>query len=173
MSNAVRHRPIWVLAVVSLSVVVLDQLSKAWAVSALRPRLLPGGDGPIEILGSLLKLTYTQNTGAAFSIGTGSTWIFSLIAIGVAIFIIRSAKDLGSIAWAVGLGGLLGGLLGNLIDRLTRYPSPGQGYVVDWIQLPNFPVFNVADMSITFSAILMVFLALRGIDYKGTVSTTS
>ncbi|MSW93603.1 MAG: signal peptidase II [Actinobacteria bacterium] len=161
------------MAVVSLSVVVLDQLSKAWAVSALRPRLLPGGDGPIEILGSLLKLTYTQNTGAAFSIGTGSTWIFSLIAIGVAIFIIRSAKDLGSIAWAVGLGGLLGGLLGNLIDRLTRYPSPGQGYVVDWIQLPNFPVFNVADMSITFSAILMVFLALRGIDYKGTVSTTS
>jgi signal peptidase II len=80
---------------------------------------------------------------------------------------------LGSIAWAIGLGGLLGGLLGNLIDRLTRYPSPGQGYVVDWIQLPNFPVFNVADMSITFSAILMVFLALRGTDYKGTVSATS
>ena len=173
MSNAVRRQPIWVLAAVALIVVALDQLSKAWAVSTLRPRLLPGGEGSVEILGSLLKLTYTQNTGAAFSIGTGATWIFSLIAIGVAIFIIRSAKDLGSIAWAVGLGGLLGGLLGNLIDRLTRYPSPGQGYVVDWIQLPNFPVFNVADMSITFSAILMVFLALRGVDYKGTVSTTS
>jgi signal peptidase II len=161
------------LAAVALSVVLLDQLTKAWAVSTIRPRLLPGGEGSIEILGSLLKLTYTQNTGAAFSIGTGSTWIFSLIAIVVAIFIIRSAKDLGSVPWAVGLGGLLGGLLGNLIDRLTRYPSPGQGYVVDWIQLPNFPVFNVADMSITFSAILMVFLALRGVDYKGTVSTAS
>ncbi len=173
MSNAVRRRPIWVLAAVALSVVLLDQLTKAWAVSTIRPRLLPGGEGSIEILGSLLKLTYTQNTGAAFSIGTGSTWIFSLIAIVVAIFIIRSAKELGSVPWAVGLGGLLGGLLGNLIDRLTRYPSPGQGYVVDWIQLPNFPVFNVADMSITFSAILMVFLALRGVDYKGTVSTAS
>jgi signal peptidase II len=161
------------LAAVALSVVLLDQLTKAWAVSTIRPRLLPGGEGSIEILGSLLKLTYTQNTGAAFSIGTGSTWIFSLIAIVVAIFIIRSAKELGSVPWAVGLGGLLGGLLGNLIDRLTRYPSPGQGYVVDWIQLPNFPVFNVADMSITFSAILMVFLALRGVDYKGTVSTAS
>ena len=89
------------------------------------------------------------------------------------MFIIRSAKDLGSVAWAVGLGGLLGGLLGNLIDRLTRYPSPGQGVVVDWIQLPNFPVFNVADMSITFSAILMVILAMRGIDYKGTASARS
>ena len=173
MSNAVRRRPILVLAAVALGVVVLDQLTKAWAVSALRPRLMPGGEGSIEVLGSLLKFTYTQNTGAAFSIGTGSTWIFSVIAIGVAIFIIRSAKDLGSIAWAIGLGGLLGGLLGNLIDRLARYPRPGQGYVVDWIQLPNFPVFNVADMSITFSAILMVFLALRGTDYKGTVSAAS
>lgn len=173
MSNAVSRRPIWVLAAVALSVVALDQLTKAWAVSAIRPRLLPGGEGSIEVLGPLLKFTYTQNTGAAFSIGTGSTWIFSLIAIGVAIFIIRSAKDLGSIAWAIGFGGLLGGLLGNLVDRLTRYPSPGQGFVVDWIQLPNFPVFNIADTSITFSAILMVFLALRGIDYKGTVSTAS
>ena len=172
MSTASSRRPTIVLAAVALGVVVLDQLTKAWAYSTLRPRML-NGEGSIEVLGSLLKFTYTQNTGAAFSIGTGATWIFSLIAVGVAIFIIRSAKDLGSIAWAVGLGGLLGGLLGNLIDRLTRYPSPGQGYVVDWIQLPNFPVFNVADMSITFSAILMVFLALRGVDYKGTASAGS
>ena len=172
MSTASSRRPIIVLAAVALGVVVLDQLTKAWAVSVLRPRML-NGEGSVEVLGPLLKFTYTQNTGAAFSIGTGSTWIFSLIAIGVAVFIIRSAKDLGSVAWAVGLGGLLGGLLGNLIDRLTRYPSPGQGFVVDWIQLPNFPVFNVADMSITFSAILMVILAMRGIDYKGTASASS
>jgi len=163
------RRPIIVLAAVTLGVVVLDQLTKVWAVSVLRPRIL-NGEGPIEILGPLLKFTYTQNTGAAFSIGTGATWIFSVIAIAVAIFIIRSAKDLGSVAWAVGLGGLLGGLLGNLIDRVTRSPGAGRGFVVDWIQLPNFPVFNVADMSITFSAILMVILALRGVDYKGTAS---
>ena len=169
MSATSGRRPIIVLAAVTLGVVVLDQLTKVWAVSVLRPRIL-NGEGPIEILGPLLKFTYTQNTGAAFSIGTGATWIFSVIAIAVAIFIIRSAKDLGSVAWAVGLGGLLGGLLGNLIDRVTRSPGAGRGFVVDWIQLPNFPVFNVADMSITFSAILMVILALRGVDYKGTAS---
>lgn len=159
-----------VLVGVALGVVVIDQLTKAWAISALRPRLLAGGEGPVEIIGSLLRLTYTQNTGAAFSLGTSYTWIFSLIAVAVAVVILRTARQLTSIAWAVAFGGLLGGLLGNLIDRLTREPSPGLGFVVDWIQLPNFPVFNVADMSITFSAVLMVVLALRGVDYKGAVA---
>jgi signal peptidase II len=163
-------RPIVVLIAVSVGVVVLDQLTKAWAISTLRPRMLAGGEGSMEILGSLLRFTYTQNTGAAFSMGTGYTWIFSVIAVVVAFFIIRSARELSSVAWAIAFGGLLGGLLGNLIDRLTREPSPGLGFVVDWIQLPNFPVFNVADMSITCSAVLMVVLALRGVYYKGTVA---
>ncbi len=126
-----------------------------------------GGDGPVEIVGSLVRLTYTQNTGAAFSMGTGYTWIFSIVAIVVAVIIIRSARELGSVAWAIALGGLLGGLMGNLADRLIREPGIGQGYVVDFIQLPNFPVFNVADMSITCSAVLMVVLALKGVDYRG------
>jgi signal peptidase II len=112
-------------------------------------------------------LTYTENTGAAFSMGTGYTWIFSTVAVVVAVVILRSARRLGSLGWAVALGGLLGGLLGNLIDRITRPPGPGLGYVVDWIQLPNFAVFNVADMAIVGSAALMVLLALRGIDFAG------
>jgi len=166
-------RPIFILIGVAVSVVILDQLTKAWAIAELRPRMLPGGEGSIEIVGSLLRLTYTQNTGAAFSLGTGYTWIFTIVAAVVAIVIIRSARELGSIAWAVGLGGLLGGLLGNLVDRLTREPGIGQGYVVDFIQLPNFPVFNVADMSITCSAVLMVVLALKGVDYRGRASVSS
>jgi len=99
--------------------------------------------------------------------GTGYTWIFSVIAIVVAIVILRTARKLGSIGWAIALGGLLGGLLGNLIDRLTREPGFGRGYVVDFIQFPNFPVFNVADSFITCSAALMVILTLFGIDYRG------
>ncbi len=119
------------------------------------------------LLGGLLKFTYVENTGAAFSIGVGYTWIFSIVAVLVAVFILRTSRRLGSIAWAVALGGLLGGLLGNLIDRVTRPPGPGLGYVVDFIQLPNFAVFNVADMFITCSAVFMVLLALRGIDLSG------
>lgn len=167
MSSRRSTRPIITLICVALGVVIVDQLSKAWVIAELRPRLMFGGEGPIEVIGSLLRLTYTQNTGAAFSMGTGYTWIFSIVAIVVAVIIIRSARDLGSVAWAIALGGLLGGLLGNLTDRLIREPGIGQGYVVDFIQLPNFPVFNVADMSITCSAVLMVVLALKGVDYRG------
>jgi signal peptidase II len=145
---------------------VLDQLVKWWVVAMLRPRL-ESGEGPIVLLGGLLKFTYVENTGAAFSIGVGYTWIFTIVAIIVAGVILRTSRRLGSIGWAVALGGLLGGLLGNLIDRLTRPPGPGLGYVVDFISLPYFAVFNIADMFITLSAVGMVLLALRGIEISG------
>lgn len=151
----------WLVLGVAAVIVVVDQFTKFLAVEYLR------GEPPIEILGSWLRLTYGENTGAAFGIGTGFTWIFTAIAIIVAIVIVRTARKLGSVAWALALGGLLGGALGNLIDRLIRPPGPGQGYVVDFIALPNFPIFNVADMAITVSAVLMVLLTLRGTDYTG------
>ncbi len=135
------------------------------------PRVQPGGEGPISVVGTFVRLTYTENTGAAFSLGTGYTWIFSIIAIVVAVVIIRTSRQLGSIGWAVAFGGLLGGLLGNLLDRITRPPSPGMGSVVDFIAFPNFPVFNVADMAIVGSAALMVFLSIRGIEIKGRAAT--
>lgn len=160
-----------VLIAVALAVIALDRLTKAWAVSTMLPRM-QSGEGPIDLIGPWLRLTYTENTGAAFSIGTGYTWIFSIFAVVVAIVIIRTSRNLGSIGWSVALGGLLGGLLGNLIDRLTRPPGPGMGSVVDFIAFPNFPVFNVADMCIVGSAILMVLLSLRGIDYRGPAASS-
>lgn len=135
------------------------------------PRVQAGGEGPINVIGTFVRFTYTENTGAAFSLGTGYTWIFSIIAIVVAVVIIRTSRQLGSIGWAVAFGGLLGGLLGNLLDRITRPPSPGMGSVVDFIAFPNFPVFNVADMAIVGSAALMVFLGIRGIEIKGRAAT--
>ena len=163
----VRRRCLWILAAMALGVLVVDQLVKAWVVADIKPRL-ESGEGPIVLLGGLVKFTYLENTGAAFSMGSGYTWIFSTVAVIVAIVIVRTSRRLGSTAWAVALGGLLGGLLGNLTDRLTRPPSPGMGYVVDFISLPNFAVFNIADMFITGSAVLMVLLALRGIGLDGT-----
>ena len=154
-----------------MCVLILDRLTKAWAVEVMLPRVQSGGEGPINVVGTFVRFTYTENTGAAFSLGTGYTWIFSIIAIVVAVVIIRTSRKLGSIGWAVAFGGLLGGLLGNLLDRITRPPSPGMGYVVDFIAFPNFPVFNVADMAIVGSAALMVFLSIRGIEIKGRAAT--
>ena len=169
----IRLKAMIVVAIVAVSVIVLDQWTKSWAVTTMRPRMVAGGEVPIMLAGSWLQLIYTENTGAAFSLGTGVTWIFSLIAIIVVIVIIRTATRLGSMWWAVALGGLLGGAIGNLIDRLTRAPGVGRGYVVDFIQLPYWPVFNVADMCVVGSAILMVALTLFGVNYKGTPASVT
>ena len=154
------------MAGVTLAVVVLDRITKAWALAVMQARI-ESGEGPISVIGSLLRLTFVENSGASFGLGVGYTWVFSIIAVVVAVVIVRTARRLGSIGWAVALGGLFGGLLGNLIDRLTRSDVPGMGSVVDFIALPNFPVFNVADMAITGSAVLMIVLALRGIEITG------
>ena len=157
------HRSVLaVLAGTAVGIVLIDQVAKAWAVTYLRPRI-ESGEGPIYIIDPLLRLTYVENTGAAWGMGAGYTWIFTIVAVVVGVVIVRFARTITSRAWALALGGLLGGLLGNLIDRLTRPPGPGLGSVVDFIGLPNFPVFNVADMAITCSAVAMIILAWRGI----------
>jgi signal peptidase II len=155
-----RVKPLFVVLGVAALVVVIDQLTKAWAVATLM------GQPSIEVIGSALRFTFVRNTGAAFGIGTGLTWLFSIIAVVVVIVIIRTARTLESLPWAIALGGLLGGALGNLIDRLTREPGLGRGYVVDFIQLPWWPVFNVADIAITCSAVAMVVLALFGVHMR-------
>lgn len=155
-----RAKPLVVVLGVAALVVLLDQLSKAWAVATLM------GQPSVEVLGTLLQFTFVRNTGAAFGIGTGMTWLFSLIAVAVVIVIIRTSRTLDSWPWALALGGLLGGALGNLIDRLTREPGLGRGYVVDFIQIPMWPVFNVADIAITCSAITMIALSLFGVHMR-------
>jgi signal peptidase II len=151
-----------VLASTAVGIVLIDQVTKAWAVAYLQPRI-ESGEGPVYLIDPLLRLTYVENTGAAWGMGAGYTWIFTIVAVVVGVVIVRFARTITSRAWALALGGLLGGLLGNLIDRLTRPPGPGLGSVVDFIGLPNFPVFNVADIAITCSAVAMIILAWRGI----------
>lgn len=162
MALGLHGRVLAVLGGTAAGVVIIDQVTKAWAVASMAPRIA-AGEGPIYLVDPLLRLTYTENSGAAFGFGAGYTWVFTTVAVVVGIVIVRFARTITSVAWALALGGLLGGLLGNLIDRLTRPPSPGMGSVVDFIGLPNFPIFNMADMSITFSAIAMVILAWKGV----------
>ena len=146
---------------VALLVWVIDQLVKFWAVAQLK------GEPPISIIGDFVTLTFVSNPGAAFGLGGGYTAIFSLLAIAVAVLIVRTAAKLHDPLWAVALGALLGGAVGNLTDRIFREPAFLQGHVVDYIKIGSFPVFNVADMAITISAAAMVLLTLLGRDISG------
>ncbi len=151
-----------VLLGVASAVLLLDLVSKLVIVA-----VMPGRD-PIELFGGFFTITYTRNPGAAFGIGTGLTWVFTAIAVAVIAFILRTARRLHSLAWAVCLGGIVGGALGNLIDRFFRSPGVFRGYVVDWIEWPNWPVFNLADAAIVGSVAGIVILTLLGFELDGT-----
>jgi signal peptidase II len=143
-------------------VYVADVVSKVVVVAILPP------PHKVRLLGGLLTLRELRNSGAAFSIGPSMTIVFTLIAAGVIFFILRTSRRLRSLPWAVTLGLLLGGATGNLTDRLLRWPGLFRGDVVDWIQLPHWPVFNVADSAIVCGGVLAVLLAARGFRLDGT-----
>jgi signal peptidase II len=125
----------------------------------------------VPFIGELLQLHLVKNAGAAFSLGSGSTWIFAIIASLVAIGLIVFARRIRSLGWATVFGLLLGGTLGNLSDRLFREPGFGVGHVVDFLQLYAFPaIFNVADIGITSAMVLFILLTIRGVNLDGTRS---
>ncbi len=161
IAHAGNRRLVRVTFSVAAAVVLVDQVTKFLAVRYLE------GQPPVEVLGSWVRLLFLRNPGAAFSIGTGVTFIFTAIAVAVIVVIVRTSRKLGSLGWAIALGGLLGGAIGNLLDRILRDPGFLQGHVVDFIALPNFAVFNIADASIVCSAILMVLLSVRGVELGG------
>ena len=136
---------------------LIDLGTKVWAVEVLSSR------ANVQIIGSFLQLTFVQNSGAAFGIGAGSTIIFTFFALAVLIFITRYALQITSKGWALVCGLVLGGILGNLTDRIFREPSFLQGHVIDWIQLPNWPVFNIADSAIVIAAVVAIILTIRNI----------
>ena len=150
-----------VLGAVAVGVAALDLLSKLVAVDRLADR------APVRLLGGAAHLTLTRNSGAAFGLGAGATVVFTTVALTVVVVIARTASRLSSTAWAVTLGLLLGGALGNLADRMFRAPGPVRGHVVDWIELPHWPVFNVADSAIVVGGLCAVLLSARGVGLDG------
>lgn len=142
----------YVLGLVGL---IADQATKTLALAALDPQRPP------VLLGGLLTLQLTWNPGAAFSLGEGFTVVLACIALAAFVFVggylIPRVRHGG---WAVAEGFLLAGIGGNLGDRLFRPPGPFRGHVVDFLQLPNFAIFNVADMFITGAAVLIVWFIL-------------
>ncbi|TPW73841.1 signal peptidase II [Schumannella sp. 10F1B-5-1] len=140
----------------------LDQLTKALIVQSM----VEGEVTPV--LGELLQLHFVRNPGAAFSLATGMTWIFSIAAAAVVGFVVWYARRIRSLRWAVVFGLVLAGALGNLTDRLLREPGFARGHVVDFIQVWGFPaIFNIADVAITIGMALFVLLVLRGVGLDG------
>lgn len=136
---------------------ILDLATKAWAVSQLANR------EPVKILGSFFQLTFIRNSGAAFSFASNATIFLSLFGIIVALGVIYFAPKITSKGWSVVLGLVLGGVLGNLMDRIFREPSFLRGHVIDWMQLPHWPIFNIADSAIVVAAGLAMILTARNI----------
>lgn len=144
---------------VAVVVLTLDIVTKVVAV-----QLLPPGQ-PVSIIGDTVTWTLVRNSGAAFSMATGYTWVLTLIATGVVVGIFWMGRRLVSPWWALGLGMILGGAMGNLVDRFFRAPGPLRGHVVDFLSVGWWPVFNVADPSVVGGAILLVILSIFGFDF--------
>ncbi|MEV4637229.1 signal peptidase II [Actinoplanes sp. NPDC049548] len=150
-----------VLGITAVLAVVLDQLVKELCTNGLTE-----GE-PVRILGGLVYLSLLRNSGAAFSLGSGYTWVFPLVTLAVVGWIGWMTTRLRSVPWAVALGLVLGGALGNLGDRLFRAPGVFQGHVVDMISLfgpygEYFAVFNIADSCLSVGVVLAVLLELTG-----------
>ncbi|HSN44252.1 MAG TPA: signal peptidase II [Propionibacteriaceae bacterium] len=145
-----------IIAGIAIPGYLLDLATKRWALATLDPT------EPPSFLGGLLKFRLVFNPGAAFSLGTGATVVlsvFALTAFLVLIFVV--VPRVRRAVTAVATGMLLAGVSGNLTDRLFRAPGPFRGHVIDFIALPHFAIFNVADMFITFTAVLLVWLAFK------------
>jgi len=153
------RKQVRLLVTVALVVLILDVVTKVLAVKLLKP-----GE-PVPIIGDTVTWTLVRNSGAAFSMATGYTWVLTLVALGVVGGIIWMGRRLVSTWWAVGLGMILGGALGNLIDRIFRSPGPLRGHVVDFLSIGWWPVFNVADPAVVGGAILLVGLSLFGYEF--------
>ncbi|MFJ2057186.1 signal peptidase II [Streptomyces sp. NPDC087908] len=157
------RRRILALFVVAVLAYLLDLGSKMLVVAELE------GREPIRVIGDWLRFDAIRNPGAAFGMGEAFTIIFTCIAVAVIVVIIRLARKLYSLPWAIALGLLLGGALGNLTDRIFRSPGVFEGAVVDFIAPAHFAVFNLADSAIVCGGTLIVILSFRGLDPDGTV----
>ena len=136
---------------------LFDFATKTWALTSL------SSSEPRKIIGSFLQLTLVHNPGAAFSFATGFTLVFSLLALAVVVAVVYFAPKITSGGWQLCIGLLLGGVLGNLTDRIFREPSFLNGHVIDWIQIPSWPVFNLADSAICIAAFIAFGLSLRNV----------
>lgn len=156
------------IAILAVLVLAADQFTKYLAIENLPPEKV------VPVLGDVLQFYLVRNPGAAFSLGEGVTWLFTIALAAVAgVIVWLAATRVASRAWAVVLGLLLGGVLGNLTDRLLREPGFPVGHVVDFISTPWMmpAIYNVADIFIVTMMIVVALLVLIGLHLDGTRET--
>jgi signal peptidase II len=153
-----------VILAIAGTILAVDQYVKFLTVTQLPFEQI------VPVWGSFLQLYHTTNPGAAFSLGEGVTWVFTIALAVVAGVILWQMFRVRSRVWTVVLGAVLGGVLGNLTDRLLREPGFGVGHVVDMISMPWMlpAVFNVADTFIVTGMITVALLILFGVRLDGT-----
>lgn len=137
---------------------IADQITKNWAEGNLTLHQ------PQPFIGEILQLTLLYNSGAAWGMGAGITPVVTVLQLGIVLgVVVFTVKAVRSTWYAIAMSLILGGALGNIHDRLLRPPGPFRGEVVDFLELPNWPVFNVADMAVVGGAILVILLGLVGV----------
>jgi len=142
-----------------LIVVAIGLFCVDWATKQLVLHYL---NVPVSILGSWVQLELLFNPGAAFSLGESFTVVFAVLALlAVLVLVVIVAPRVRGPLSNIVVGLLIAGVAGNLVDRIFRHPAPFHGYVIDWIGVRYFAVFNVADMCITAAAISIVIALLR------------
>jgi signal peptidase II len=144
---------LWRVAAAVTAIVLLDQLTKIWAVAAL-------SDGPFSIVGEGVEFHLTRNPGGAFGRFQGMTPLLAVGAVLVTVWLVRTVRTASDPWMVVALTLVLGGALGNLTDRFARSPGFLRGHVVDFVKVGSFPVFNVADSCVTVGAVLLIVRTL-------------
>lgn len=143
------------MAIIAILAATIDQVTKAIMLATLEPGI------PQPVIGDWFRFYLLFNPGAAFSMGTNSTWLFTTIQLCFVLGIAWYSSKVPEKWQAIGLALIAGGALGNLIDRLFRDPGFYFGHVVDFISVGSFAVFNIADSCITIGVICFVFGVMR------------
>lgn len=152
------------LAAIAVVVFASDQIAKQLVVSTMRE-----GE-TIEVIDGVLQWYFVRNSGAAFSLASGQTWLLSIVAVAVVVAVVILARRIRSTRWAAVFGLVLGGALGNLFDRLFREPGFFRGHVIDYISTPWLipAIYNIADIAIVFGMIFFVLLTILDVQLDGT-----
>ncbi|GAA4110377.1 signal peptidase II [Enteractinococcus coprophilus] len=157
----------WWIALIPM---IIAYLADLWTKETVLANMSEGER--IVVIEPVLSWHFIRNPGAAFSIGTDYTWIFTIIqAAGLLIVLCLIVFRARTLPWLITLGSLAGGIAGNLTDRLFREPGFGIGHVIDFIALPNFAIFNIADSFIVVSIIVIVILVMMGKTLDGKPET--
>ncbi|WP_284056963.1 signal peptidase II [Thermalbibacter longus] len=147
-------RPIALVGLIAALVLVVDQISKTLVVATLGPS---AGGRTLELIPGVLWLLYVENTGAAFGLFQGRNPVLAAVALVIVLLLAIWFRALAAATpWgALALGLQIGGALGNVVDRLRH------GFVIDFIDVPFWPTFNLADSAITIGVAILLVVLVR------------